>query len=97
MRTLNELYKLLLTEFETNDHSGICCAIIDLKWFSKITMEEYHALLKHFKSERPKLFKNTLFIFKNKYRYKKEYWWPIDAKAPRIEFIKHLINKTNEP
>lgn len=94
MRTLNELYKLLLIEFETNEHNGICSAIQDLKWYSKITMEEYRVLYQHFISEKPKLFKNTLFMFRNKYRLTNSYWWPVCIKKPRIEFINHLINKT---
>lgn len=94
MRTLNELYELVLTEFETNEHPGICAAMQDLKWFNKITMVEYRVLFQHFKSERPKLFKNTLFMFKNKFRRTNAYWWPTCSKKPRIEFINHLINKT---
>lgn len=94
MRTLNELYKLLLIEFETNKHPGICCAITDLKWYNTITMEEYNRLYKHFGSERPRLFKNTLFVFNFKYRFNEVYWWPCGDKKPRIKFIKHLINKT---
>ena len=94
MKTLNELYKLLLIEFETNVHLGICNAIADLYFYGEITIEEHHSLFKHFRSERPRLFKNTLFVFKNKYRYDDAYWWPCGDKKPRIEFIKHLINKT---
>ena len=94
MRTLNELYKLLLIEFETNKHYGICSAIADLYCFGKITIEEHDSFFKHFMSERPRLFKNTLFVFKNKYRYKSAYWWIPSNKKTRIQFIKHLINKT---
>lgn len=94
MKTLNELYKLLLIEFETNKHGGICNAICDLHCCGKIKIEEYYSLLLHFRSERPRLFKNTLFVFKHKYNYDYAYWWPCGDKKPRIEFIKHLINKT---
>jgi len=94
MRSLHELYKLVLIEFETNNHPGICAVIVDLKWFSKITINEYQFLLRHFMSEKPKLFKNTLFVFNSKYKTDNAYWWPCGDKKPRIKFIKHLINKT---
>lgn len=96
MKTLNELYKLLLIEFETKEHYGICSAITDLKWYGTITKEEFNTLHDHFMSEKPRLFKNTLFVFKNRYRYKNTYWWIPSNKKPRIQFIKHLIKKTNE-
>lgn len=94
MRTLKELYTILLNEGRYTN--SICLAITKL-WctYHKITEDEKDYLKAHFKKQRPGLFKHTKFMFHSNYNMIDAYWWSRDAAGneQRTKFIKHLISK----
>lgn len=95
-RSLNELYKLLLTEF-TENGMFICCSIDLLYIIDLATLSESLILKKHFRSQFPtkdlhsKFYKTKLF--KDKITGS---WWshiqtPVRGRQIRIDFINEMI------
>lgn len=93
MRTLKELYELLLIQFIDGNHSCICAAKIHLQCIRKISNEEFVKLEKDFYSRKPKWY-NSRFWWKkdyNKWSDKYDYWWKFKSPS-RIKFLVSIID-----
>ena len=106
VRSLKELYTLLLNSLEKTQREGyyyfgICGSIYSLYCSSIITNDEYTILKFHFKKQKP--CKGYLFGILSKHKdftnnesfINKAYWWTQSEKGlqQRIKFIKYLITK----
>lgn len=86
MRTLQELYTLLLKEFKKKHYPGICSAITSLYCDDLISYSELKLLDKDFNKPSSDI-RNRFKISKNNM-----YWWPAFDKEPRIKYLKYLID-----
>lgn len=92
MRSLKELYEIVLNNIEKE--KGICHCILFLHLKEVITSDEEEELTKHFKSvKRPKYKFKYFFHNPNKVnRYRpNNYYWEEYYVEPRIKFIKEII------
>ena len=80
MRTDKELINLLITNIDTHFMTGLCFMVYGLKKSFIIFFNECDRIIDILKCELP---------VKNYYGY----CWHVGDKAPRIEFLKQLIEK----
>jgi hypothetical protein len=87
MRPLHELFKIMIDKKNINlyFHYGLCGYANNLYHCSLITYEEKKAIQEYISINPPE---GKVFSLGN-------YYWRIGEKAPRIEYLKHHINKLN--
>jgi len=83
MRSDKELLEIILEEFKSQDHIGLCATILASVFIGHITIDEKIRLDDIIEDNKPK-------------EAEPFYWWPEWKKQPRIEFLKQLINKEDE-
>ena len=105
MRTLKELYEVLLASGQIETDNSICIAIGNLQKKGVIYMHEYHELSEHLKSNKPLEAKKFMFItykrgkhlefIKHKSFIGQSFWWKCNVAGlnQRKLFINHLISK----
>lgn len=91
MRTLKQLYELLLSEFDNLHGDGICTKITHLRKKGLITSPENWSLYNDFLNRKPIPYFSKFWW--NKSYTGKGYWWTCDEAGgeQRIRFIKHII------
>ena len=98
MRTLKQLYQLLLDNYTNNPYDGICFQITRLGGsLDLISYNERDMLEEDFKSNKPHITWNwEYFKFTRKECYTGgTFWWErtYEGMEQRKLFIQHLINK----
>lgn len=95
MRSIKELYGIVLEVFLKYDSQFICHAINDCYNMSLITVIEHRKLVDNFKRQKPN--KKNHKEFFNHPTFKGDYsWWggfTGDFKEQRIKFLNKLANK----
>jgi len=88
MRTLSQLYKILLHRIKDTSNSGICSVIAQISNDYEIDVEEYYKLYEDFLVNKP-----TLYNKWSEYYYERSdnYWWDKFSKEPRIKYLKARI------
>lgn len=93
-RPLNELYQLVLDNFDLIPYKhGICGKINHLFWWDEISPEESKILQKNFNKNKPKWY-NSLFWYHRSYTGR-GYWWKStkEGDKQRKLFLQYLIKK----
>jgi len=93
MRTLKQLYQLLLHNYDNSKLLGICRKISDLYWQGLITEEEDKLLKLDFSKRKPNIFNK--FWWDSEYNQLSsfgDFWWYPENHNKRKEFLQHIIN-----
>lgn len=87
MRPLHELFEIMLKRKNMNLYFnyGLCGYASELYCFDLITSEEKEAIEKYILENPPNGQNSNESL----------YYWRIGDRAPRIEYLKHHINKLN--
>ena len=96
MRTLNELYIILLDRLNITQINFICIHINRLFDDDIINLKEKRILFKHFRSQRPTVNLHDEFIVEDFHliNYVDGAWWGSDNRETRIKFLKKMIEIT---
>ena len=96
MRTLKELYQIVLDSEYVEKYHSICLAIRECALTKLITLKEWSYLEKHFIKNRPTIFSKFWWNFYYNRPPLATYWWETNQKGDeqRIKFIKYLISKS---
>lgn len=96
IRTLKELYQLVLDNFDKSDilAQGICIKITELCSNSMISDSEYYFLIKNLDKNKPKWY-NSKFWWNLNYIESPGWWWKLteEGNEQRKLFLQHLIKK----
>lgn len=96
MRTLKELYQLLLDKFDSLDTEFICYKISRLYWEECITEYEQILLKEDFTKRKPTIFNKFWWQTEfRKFTPIDESWWKKNNQKSQIrrkEFLQHIIN-----
>lgn len=93
IKPLNELYQLVLDNFDLYDKWGICIKICRLYKHNIISNYELDLLLENLDKNKPKWY-NSKFWW-NKHFSLGAYWWKLteEGNEQRKLFLQHLIKK----
>ena len=93
IRTLKELYQLVLNDFNNKSIYGICEVISNLFYEGIISSKERHTLCINFYKNKPKWY-NSEFWW-GKHFTGRIFWWTLCHKGneQRKLFLQHLIKK----
>ncbi len=94
MRTLKELYTLVLEHFDDTPSLGICVKIRRLDLNNIISRPEYSILMGDFMKRKPRWY-NSWFYWNPSF-INGVWWWNNlhpQAQEQRKKFLKHIINK----
>jgi hypothetical protein len=91
-RTIKELLQLLLSKIENGTFKyGLCRTASDLYHDKVITFEELKVLYNYIDTHRPSLFSSWDAFNQN--ITEQSYYWTINAKKPRVKWLKKHIRK----
>jgi len=97
MKTLKELYQLVLEELKNPQYQGICIVINKLHFNNIIQYNETILLETHFKKHKPTIFSKFWWdsSFNKSLLSHYSYWWAGNKKGKeqRIKFIEYIISK----
>jgi len=92
VRNVNELYKILLENYEGHDEIYICINIFSLKYHEIINKEEFCLLKTHFNTQRPNMNLHNEFFYE--ILRNTNVWFNTNDKEIRKKFIEKLIKIT---
>lgn len=96
MRTLHELYSILWERIKDKDLiTSVCVEIAKLGQFDKITPDEWAALTKHFRGQKPSKDLHTDFTKHSNWRGG-FYWWNEKGTSERKRFVQLMMEITKQ-
>lgn len=92
MRTLKELYTIVLNNFDKCCEIGICNLVYKLESNGTITFEEHDKLYKHFSTKKIRFW--SKFYWNESFRGQIGWWWKLNEEGnkQRKLYLQHIIN-----